>query len=72
MSLEFIFEEVYSGNEVEMSLDGSTLKVTVIESEDHPLIHAEENAIASYIDWTLDINYLNSRKSCLLRLFFVC
>ena len=48
------FEEVYSGNEVNISLGGSILNVTVIEAEDHPLVEADEMAISNYTDWTLE------------------
>ena len=58
------FEKVYSGNEVDINLEGNTLKVIVSEAEDHPLVEADEMAISNYTDWTLgnmkdDIKYID-------------
>lgn len=48
------FASTYEGCIVTAELKNSTLYITCTEKEDHPFVAAEENAIASYTDFSLD------------------
>ena len=58
------FQEVYGDNEVSVKLKDDTLYVNIVEAEDQKFFSADENAISSYTDYSLnnikgDIKYLN-------------
>lgn len=54
---------VNSDIQLNVDKDGSTLLIKIKEKEDHPLVAAEENAIASYTDWCLE--NIKSDISCI-------
>lgn len=48
------FKDIMDDITVNITLSNDVLKVVINEPTDHPLVKADENAIGSYTDWTLD------------------
>lgn len=48
------FQEVYGDNEVSVKLKDDTLYVNIVEAEDQKFFSADENAISTYTDFSLD------------------
>ncbi|MEG2110528.1 MAG: hypothetical protein RRY19_12145 [Clostridium sp.] len=48
------FEEVYGDTKVTVNLDGEVLYVKINEAEDNEFFEADENAISTYTDFSLD------------------
>lgn len=48
------FQAVEESSEITVTKNGDILEVIIQEVEDHPLVDAEENAIATYTDWALE------------------